>query len=106
MVAKRRILILKIFIVLFSCFFIILWGSELMQMIIGNYEERVFSKDAATESFIYYNKINYQIYRVIELLFLISLLLMVFFKKVQSRYLLIFLFANILLILLPLIITK
>lgn len=106
MVAKRWLLILKIFIVLFSCFFLILWGEELIQIITGNFEERVFSRDAATESFIYYSKTFYQIYRVIELLFLISLLLMAILKKVQVRYLLIFLYANIILILLPLIITR
>jgi len=100
------ILILKIFIVLFSLFFIILFSSDFLDILTGNIEERIFSKDAATESFIYYSKAIYITYTLIELLFLISLLLITFFKKIHIKYLVILLVINIVLILLPIIVTK
>jgi len=106
MVAKRWLLILKIIIVLFSILFLILFSSNLIDVITGNIEGRIFNMDSSAESFIFRSKIVYVVYTIIELIFLIPLLLLAFLRMVPVRYLMMLLFANIILILLPLIIIK
>lgn len=106
MVNKKLIILFKVIISLFTIFFIVLCFNDLINVINGNIDYRLFSANSPAEQFIYTNKFVYIFYEVIQIILLILQQIIIFLKKIKIKYLLMLIGINLLLIILPLIITK
>ncbi len=106
MVNKKLIILFKVIISLFTIFFIVLYFNDLINVINGNIDYRLFSANSPAEQFIYTSKFVYIFYEVIQIILLILQQIIIFLKKIKIKYLLMLIGINLLLIILPLIITK